>query len=184
MTKTSEQPGALATRPTPFRLKAGLHTHQHMKTTLLTLIAALSLGVTSAFGHGDVELGPNGGRILEFSTNETIHGEVTLKDGKFHVAVLDKDMKPVALKDQTLVVTGGDRSKPEKPKVEKSGDHFVFPSLKGDSYLLVVQFKEKPSTKLITARFEYDATICSTCKNGEWLCKCGEKKDDKAGKKK
>ncbi len=156
-----------------------------MKTTLLTLIAALSLGVSSAFGHGGVELGPNGGRILEFSTNETLHGEVTLKDGKFHVAILDKDMKPVALKDQTLVVTGGDRANPEKPKVQKSGNHFVFPALKGDSYLLVLQFKEKPSAKAVTARFEYDATICSACKNPEWLCKCSAekegKKDDKHG---
>ena len=155
-----------------------------MNTSLLTIAAALLLSVISTFAHGDVELGPNGGRILEFSTNETLHGEVTLKDGKFHVAVLDKEMKPVALKEQVLVVTGGDRSNPEKPKVEKSGDHFVFPALKGDSYLLVVQFKEKPSTKFITARFEYDATICSACKNAEWLCKCGDKKDDKAGKKK
>jgi hypothetical protein len=175
MTKASEQPITLTTQPTLFRLKAGLHTHRHMKTTLLTFAAALWLGVSSAFAHGDVELGPNGGRIVEFSTNETLHGEVTLKDGKFHVAVLDKDMKPVELKDQTLLVTGGDRAHPERPKVEKTGNHFVFPALKGDSYLLVLQFKDKPSSKFVTARFEYDATICSACKNPEWLCKCGEK---------
>ncbi len=152
-----------------------------MKTSLLALAAALLLGVSNALAHSGVELGPNGGRILEFSTNETLHGEVTLKEGKFHVALLDKAMKPVALKDQVLIVTGGDRANPEKPTVEKAGDHFVFPALKGESYLLVVQFKEKPSTKFITARFEYDAAICSACKNAEWLCKCGEKdkKDDK-----
>ena len=155
----------------------------HMKTSLLTLAAALLLSVSSAFAHGEVELGPNGGRIVEFSTNETLNGEVTLKDGKFHVALLDKGMKAVELKDQTLVVTGGDRSSPEKPKVQKSGNHFVFPALKGDSYLLVLQFKEKPSAKAVTARFEYDATICSACKNPEWLCKCSAEKEGKKGDK-
>ena len=146
-----------------------------MKKSLLTLAAVLLLGVSNALAHGGVELGPNGGRIVEFSTNKTLYGEVTLKAGKFHVAVLDKEMKPVALKDQVLVVTGGDRDNPAKPKVEKAGDHFVFPALKGDSYLLVLQFKEMPLTKAVTARFEYDAAICSACKNAEWLCKCGEK---------
>jgi hypothetical protein len=146
-----------------------------MKKSLLTLVALLLLGASRTFAHGDVELGPNGGRIVEFSTNETLHGEVTLKDGRFHVALLDHAMKPVALKDQKLLVTGGDRSNPENPKVEKEGDHFVFPALKGDSYLVVLQFKPEPSAKFITARFEYDAAICSACKKGEWLCECGAK---------
>jgi hypothetical protein len=149
-----------------------------MKTSLLTLAASLLLGITSAFAHGDVELGPNGGRIVKFNTNETLHGEVTLKDGKFHVALLDKDKKSVALAEQSLTVTGGDRSNPQRPAVEKKDGQFVFPALKGDSYLLVLQFKEKPSAKAFTARFEYDAAICSACKNAEWLCKCGEKEDE------
>lgn len=152
-----------------------------MKTSLLTLVAALWLGASSVFAHGDVELGPNGGRIVEFSTNETLHGEVTLKDGKFHVALLDKAMKPVELKDQTLTVTGGDRSAPQRPKVEKAGNHFVFPALTGDSYLLVLAFKDSPSAKPVTARFEYDASICSACKSAEWLCKCGEEEEKKHG---
>lgn len=143
-----------------------------MKTKLVTLAAALLLGAASVFAHGDAEIGPNGGRIVEFSTNETLHGEVTLKDGKFHVALLDKDMKPVELKDQTLAVTGGDRSNPQKPAVEKKDGRFVFPALKGDHYLLVLQFKDEPSAKAITARFEYDASVCSACKSQEWLCKC------------
>jgi hypothetical protein len=146
-----------------------------MKTSLLNLVAVLLLGVSRTFAHGDVELGPNGGRIVEFSTNRTVHGEITLKDGRFHVAVVDQDMKPVALTDQKLLVTGGDRANPENPKVEKVGNQFVFPALKGDSYLVVLQFKAEPSAKFITARFEYDGAICSACKKGEWLCECGSK---------
>jgi len=41
--------------------------------TKLTLLALIS---TLTFAHEGVERGPNGGRILEFSKNETMHGEV------------------------------------------------------------------------------------------------------------
>ena len=161
-----------------------------MKKLLMALSAILLLNMTQAFAHSDHELGPNGGRILEFSKNQSIHGEVTLTNGMFHVAILDKDMKPMELKDQTLTVTGGPRNAPQKPKVEKQGQQFGFPELKGDNYLLVFQFKENTKAKPITARFEYYAAKCGTCKKGEWLCDCGlkakaqkEKKDKEPAKK-
>lgn len=150
-----------------------------MKTTLLSLIGTVVLGL-SALAHGDIQLGPNGGRIVEFSKNETMHGEVTLVNGVFHVALLDKDMKPVELKDQSLIVTGGERSSPEKPKVGKDGNHFVFPALKGDEYPLAFQFKEGPNSPAITARMTYDATTCSACKKAEWICACSSKDAKKA----
>ena len=53
-----------------------------MKKTLTTVILALAAGL--AFGHEGIELGPNKGRIVEFSDNETMHGEVTVKDGVAH----------------------------------------------------------------------------------------------------
>jgi hypothetical protein len=91
-----------------------------MKKTLTAMIFALTAGF--AFGHGDIELGPNKGRILEFSTNESMHGEVTLqKDGKLHIAVLDKDMKPVKVAAQDLTATAGTREKPVKLEVAKQG---------------------------------------------------------------
>lgn len=147
-----------------------------MKMRILTLVAVLLLGLTRAFAHGGVELGPNGGRIVEFSKDETMHGEVLLKDGKFTVALLDKAMKPVELKDQSLTVSGGSRSNPEKPTVTKENGRFVFTALKGNEYELVLRFRESPDAKVITARFTYDAAICDGCKNAEWLCKCPPKK--------
>ncbi|HEX7859352.1 MAG TPA: hypothetical protein VF773_03435 [Verrucomicrobiae bacterium] len=138
------------------------------------LLATITLAMLSltTFAHSDKELGPNGGRILEFSTDQSMHGEVTLTNGTFFVALLDKDMKSVPITDQSLTVTGGSRTSPEKPAVEKRGNLFAFPALKGDSYLLVFQFKPNQTAKPITARFEYDSAICGTCKKGEWLCDC------------
>lgn len=148
-----------------------------------TKLAALLLALTTAFsfGHGGVELGPNKGRILEFSNNETMHGEVTVKDGKFHIAVLDKDMKPVAVAEQTLTATGGPRTKQAKLEVTKAADGFTVPVVK-DGEWLIVQFKETAKGKAITARLQYDTAVCDGCKKAEWLCECKEEEPKKEKK--
>lgn len=139
-------------------------------------ILALSLLASFAFGHGGVELGPNGGRILEFSKNETMHGEVTERGGKFHIAVLDKDMKPVQVAQQSLTATTGDRNKPVKLEVTKDEKGFTVPVVKAGEWL-IVQFKLTPDSKAITARLEYDTSNCGDCSKPEWLCACAAKKD-------
>ncbi len=144
-----------------------------MKTKL---IAILSLLTVALYAHEGVELGPNGGRILEFSKDETMHGEVTLKDGKFHIALLDKDMKPVTIEKQGLTATSGDRSNPQKLEVATKDNQFVVPAMKGDDYHLILQFKPAADAKAITARLHFNAAICGGCKAQEWLCKCKEEK--------
>ena len=151
-----------------------------MKKQLLTLLSSLAL-TASALAHGEVEVGPNGGRILEFSKNETMHGEVTVKDGKFLIALLDKDMKPVALAGQALTANGGPTGKAEKLAVEKSGNAFVVPIVKSGDWL-ILQFKENAKAKAITARLQYDTAKCGECKAEEWLCTCGQKADKKEKK--
>ncbi len=150
------------------------HHKHHMKSKLSTL--ALCLAATFVLAHGEVELGPNGGRILEFSKNETMHGEVTVKNGKFHIAVLDKDMKPVKLDQQTLTATNGDRDNPAKLDVAKDETGFIIPLVK-DGDWLIVRFKLNPDAKAITARMEYDTKKCGECSNPEWLCKCAAKEE-------
>jgi len=150
----------------------------NMKTKLLTLLSSF-IFATAAFAHEGVELGPKGGRILEFSKNETIHGELLVKDGKFQIEVLDKDMKPVALGEQQLTATSGDRAKPEKLAVEvKDGKYFTGPMVK-DGEWIIFQFRDSAKGKSVTARVEYDPTTCVACKNPEWLCKCASGKDAK-----
>jgi len=154
-----------------------------MKTKLIALTLALVLTTSLAFGHGGVELGPNGGRILEFSKNESLHGEVTVKDGKFHIALLDKDMKPVAVGEQSLSATGGTRQKPEKLVVVKSPEGFVIPEIKAGQWL-IVQFKENDKAKAVTARMEYDTSNCDACDSAEWVCRCSQNKEKAAAGKK
>ena len=138
-----------------------------MKKTLLLL----SFITTLCFAHEGVELGPNGGRILEFSKDETMHGEVIVKGNKFHIAVLDKDMKPVTMNEQTLTAVTGDRAAPQKLTVEKDVKGFVIPVVKAGEWL-ILQYKKTPETKAFTARLEYNTAICEECSNAEWLCKC------------
>ena len=139
-----------------------------MKTKLITL---LSLVAAVAFAHEGVELGPNKGRIVEFSKNETMHGEVTVKGDKFHIALLDKDMKPVAIADQTLTATTGSRTEPVKLTVEKDAKGFIVPIVKAGDWL-ILQYKDTPKSKSITARLEYNTSECEACKKAEWLCEC------------
>jgi hypothetical protein len=152
-----------------------------MKQHLLTYLGLLLLSV-SAMAHRDVELGPNGGRILEFSKNESMHGEVIFKENQFQIALLDKDKKPVALGDQELTATAGDRAKPEKLIVEKKDGKFIVPAVKAGEWI-VFQFKDNAKAKAVTARLQYDLTTCSACKEPEWLCKCSATSSAKGDKR-
>lgn len=141
-------------------------------TTLVTLLSA------AAFAHEGVELGPNKGRILEFSKNETMHGEVLVKGDTFHIALLDKDMKPVVLAEQTLTAITGDRDKPVKLTVEKDAKGFVVPIVKSGEWL-ILQYKNTADAKAITARFEYNTANCDGCNKAEWLCACKKEEEKK-----
>lgn len=141
-----------------------------MNIRLTTTILAMTAGF--AFGHEGIELGPNKGRILEFSTNETMHGEVTEKDGKLHINLLDKDMKPVNVAVQSLTATAGTRQAPVKNEVTKSETSFII-SVPKEGEWIIFQYKENDSAKAITARLHYDIKICAPCSNPEWRCACG-----------
>lgn len=142
---------------------------KHILILLVTLITRL------AIGHEGVERGPNGGRIVEFSDNETMHGEVIVKGDEFHIALLDKDMKPVAMTEQSLSAMTGDRAKPVKLEVTKAAKGFTLPLVKTGEWL-ILRYKDSPDAKTITARLEYNTAICEACKSQEWLCKCKPEK--------
>ncbi len=134
-----------------------------MKKHILALLGSLAL-TAAAFAHGEVEVGPNGGRILEFSKNETMHGEVTVKGGKFHIAAARQGHEARRARrtdaHRHRPATG---TKPEKLAVEKDGGHFVVPIVKAGEWL-IVQFKDNAKAKAVTARLQYDTKVCGSCK--------------------
>ncbi len=144
-----------------------------MKTKLTTILLVLTAGL--AFAHEGIELGPNKGRVVEFSTNETMHGEVTAKEGKLQIALLDKDMKPVKVEAQSVTATAGTREKPVKLEVSKNETSFTIPAPK-DGEWLILQYKDSASAKPITARLHFNEENCEPCGNPEWRCACAEKK--------
>ncbi len=138
-----------------------------MKTKLITLILALTAG--SAFGHGEIKIGPNGGRVVELSKDGSTLGEVSEKDGKFQIEILDGKMKSVPLADQELTVTSGDRDNPEKLPVEKKDEkYFVAPTAKSGQWV-ILQYKANSKAKPVTARFHYDTKVGDDGKTPNWL---------------
>lgn len=143
--------------------------------SLLSLLLCTFACVSTSLAHDGVTLGPNGGRIVTFSKNAPVVGEVTVKGGKFHVALLDKSMKPLKNAAQELTATTGDRSKPEKLAVEKDAGKFVLPVVKAGEWI-IFQYKDNAEAKAVTGRMQYDTAICGECQAEEWLCKCSHDK--------
>jgi hypothetical protein len=146
------------------------------------IISAFVLFISfTALAHEGVEIGPSGGRLIEFADAEGLHAEVTLKGDMFVVGLYDEtNKKVVPAGDNTLVVTHGDRSNPQKLAVEKKADGFVVPKPPGDDFWLIIQVKPVGG-KTKTARLHYEAKICEECNKPEWLCGCGG--DEPAAKK-
>ena len=149
-----------------------------MKTTLLTALASLAIALP-CFAHQDIEIGANGGRVFDLGSKNTPHLEVAAKDGKFVVYLLDAKGTSAPLGERTLAITAGDRSKPEKLAVEKTGATFTAAIPKGDEFPVVFQVREKEGAKPLTARMNYDAKPCPECKKPEWMCACGSKEKKK-----
>lgn len=116
----------------------------------------LSLSATLAFAGPAIELGPNKGRVIDLSADKSARGEITLKDGKFHLSLLDKDKKVIPAGDSTLAVSGGTREKSEKLEVTKTETGFSFPVVKSGEWL-IIQFTAKEGEKAFTSRVVYDA---------------------------
>lgn len=148
----------------------------------LALLAFACLAVTTLRAHGGVELGPNGGRLVEFGEKNPLHAEVVLKDGNFVIGLYDEEAKKeVALAEQELVVT--ERNSGKKLTVEKKDGKWVLAKPAAKDFWLILQLRDKPGAKARTGRLHYDETNCSECNNPEWICKCEELKRAKKDKK-
>jgi hypothetical protein len=143
-----------------------------MKTLLTILFTAAFAAAASA--HQAVDLGPNGGRLLDFGKGQPLKAEVVLKDGKFHVGLYDSAAKKiVAPGSRVLTITTADRSKPKSLDLKLEDGRWTTSKPPGDNFWLIFQLRESASTPAKTSRLHYDASNCGGCNRPEWLCRCG-----------
>jgi hypothetical protein len=134
----------------------------------IAVIGTFTLAI-AAYGHGEIEIGPHGGRILSFHEDDLVLAEISVKGGKFQILILDENMKPVRVRDQQLTVVRGDRSKLDKLAVEKVSDkYFTAPTVKSGEWV-IFQFKENAAAKPFTARLFYETEVSIDGKTPKWL---------------
>lgn len=138
-----------------------------MKTTILTSVAALALAATG-FAHERITLGPKGGRVIYLDSTVIPNVEfIVNKENRAEITLLDKTRKPIAPTEQNLVVTAGPRTSAKKLKVEKQGDGYISePVPEGAPYTVIIQIKEKPDAKSLTARVNYNPAPAKSGKPG------------------
>ncbi|MFM2199850.1 MAG: hypothetical protein RLZZ505_3282 [Verrucomicrobiota bacterium] len=107
----------------------------------------------------NVNQGPNGGHVIQSKAGFSI--EVTVdKDRKARIVFLDKDLKAVALGEQTITGIAGERSAPVKLTFAKGTgkDADVLVSDKalpaGEHIPMILTIKTAPDAKGATERFE------------------------------
>lgn len=122
--------------------------------------------------HAKKIAGPNGGRIL---TAVEPHLEFFLtEDRKVKITAVDDAGKAVPLGDQSVTVTGGDRSNPTRLSFTKEGNSLIsdkaFPE--GDMLPVIVQIKATPDAKTAIEKFTLNLSDCPGCDYLEYACTC------------
>lgn len=149
-----------------------------MKKHLLALLGSLTLTASLAFGHGGVELGPHGGRLVEFGEKAPLTAEVVLQDGKFVIGLYDEAAKKeVPATTQALTITHKEKNAKLAPEL-KDGK-WVIAKPEGDDFWLIMSLKADAGAKAQNGRLHYDANICGECKKAEWVCQCAAKEEKK-----
>jgi hypothetical protein len=158
-----------------------------MKQLLHGLLAGATLAlIPTAFAadghdHAKKVAGPNGGLVI---TAVEPHCEllVTL-ERKLKITFLGADIKSVALKDQSVTATGGDRAKPTRFTFIKDGGSLVsgqaLPA--GEVIPLILQIKTAPDAKSVTKRVTLNLANCPGCELAEYACTCEDHGHEKKG---
>ncbi|MDF1813991.1 MAG: hypothetical protein P1V20_17440 [Verrucomicrobiales bacterium] len=152
---------------------------KYIKSTLATAaLAVAAIALVNAdehnhdHDHGGKKAGPNGGRVLH-EVEPHLEFFVT-KDRKVQLTALNDKLEAVAIGDQVVKITAGDRQNPIRMSFSKSGNALVsdtaFPP--GDDFPVVVQIKTKPGDKTVIEKFTMDFSPCPTCDYLEYACTC------------
>ena len=136
----------------------------------LSLIASL---LTAIAAEKKVEVGPNGGRLLEMASPKAEF--LVEKDHSVKISFFDAALKPVAVTGQHVTVIAHAKSGKAKLEFEKKGDVLVSKTKlpEGDGYPVVVLFKQDAEAKPQNFRFGLELHNCGGCKRAEYACTCG-----------
>jgi hypothetical protein len=148
--------------------------HQTMKSKLHTALA-LVLSLQAASAHERITVGPGDGRLAFLDSTATPNAEFNVRDGRVYITLLDKDLKPIALANQSLTLTAGQRGSAQKVEVTREGNDFVATLPKGEDHWCIFQLRQSKTGKPITFRVHYLSAVCADCKKPEWHCTCGNK---------
>ena len=139
--------------------------YRHAMKAIALATAAAILCATAA-AHERITLGPRGGRMVYLDSRTIPNLEFLVnKEQRAEITLLDKARKPIAISEQNVMVTARAREAAKTLKVEKKGDGYITePVPDGAPYLVVIEIKEKPNAKALTARVHYDPTPASAGK--------------------
>lgn len=122
--------------------------------------------------HAEKTPGPNGGRLIQIVEP---HFEFLIREDRHaQINFLDDEMKPVAVGDQELKLTGGNRANPFHLSFVKEGSSLVSekPIPAGDDHPGVLQIKNNADAMTIIEQFQMDLSDCPTCNYKEYSCIC------------
>jgi len=140
---------------------------------LLTLAVALCAGLLTGNAAEKVIGGPKGGLLLE-KTEPRAEFYVE-KDHTVTITFYDAALKPVPVTAQAATLIADAMSGKKTVEFAKKGDVLVSKTKlpTGDSYNLVVQFRQTPAAKPQNFRLKLDLRTCGGCKLAEYACTCG-----------
>ena len=147
------------------------------KTTHFIALAVLALGMTLTQAGEKVTAGAKGGRLLE---NESPRAEFFVeKNRAVTLTFYGKNMKPVAVADQSATAIAEMKDGKKKIDFEKKGDVLVSKSAlpEGNGYNVVLQLKQSADAKPKNFRIPLNTSVCGKCHHAEYAFTCGRPRD-------
>lgn len=129
--------------------------------------------------HKAHEAGPNGGRVIT-SLEPHLEFFVT-EDRKVKITALNEELKPIAIGEQSVRLTGGSRSNPTRLSFAKDGTILMSDAAlpEGNDLPIVLQISPGGDGATVMEKFNLNLSECPTCKFKEYACICehGDHKD-------
>jgi len=116
--------------------------------------------------------GPQGGKLLD---NEAPRAEFFVNaERKVEIRFYDAEMKVVTPDRQIVSIIAAAPSGKTMMNLQSAGDALVSAEAlpEGDGYIIVIQIKASPESRIQNFRLLYHAENCGGCNRAEYACTC------------